>query len=146
MLVLGCDDAWPCVCSASYKNKENIDLTKVPGLARHENDVGSTEVQIARLSARVEQISNHLKANRKDFSGQRGLQLVLNQRRKLLQYLYKTDRWVLCWWTVSCAWLGRRQNKGAWYGLPPAVSRRLLLMVAPCVDTWKSVCMALVSC
>jgi small subunit ribosomal protein S15 len=56
--------------------------------------VGSTEVQIARLTARVEQISGHLKANRKDFSGQRGLQMVLNQRRKLLQYLYKRNRWV----------------------------------------------------
>lgn len=60
--------------------------------ARSESDVGSTEVQIARLTARVEQISSHLKQNRKDFSGQRGLQAVLAQRRKLLQYLYKSDR------------------------------------------------------
>lgn len=90
-------------CSASYKNKENIDLTKVPALAKHENDVGSTEVQVARLSARVEQISSHLKSNRKDFSGQRGLQQVLNQRRKLLQYLHKTDR---CAQDAVCAGVG----------------------------------------
>lgn len=83
-----------CCCSASYKNKENIDLSKVPTIARHENDVGSTEVQVTRLTARVQQISSHLKTNRKDFSGQRGLQQVLNQRKKLLQYLYKKDRWV----------------------------------------------------
>jgi small subunit ribosomal protein S15 len=83
------------VCSASYKNKENVNLSKVPAFAKHENDVGSTEVQVARLTARVEQISSHLKTNRKDFSGQRGLQQVLSQRRKLLQYLYKSNRWVV---------------------------------------------------
>lgn len=84
----------PChSCSASYKNKENVDLSKVANFARSESDVGSTEVQIARLSARVEQISAHLKSNRKDYSGQRGLQMVLNQRKKLLQYLYKRNRW-----------------------------------------------------
>lgn len=78
--------------SASYKNKENVDLTKVPAFAHHEKDVGSTEVQIARLTARVEQISGHLKTNRKDYSGQRGLQSVLNQRKTLLRYLYKKNR------------------------------------------------------
>jgi ribosomal protein S15 len=81
-------------CSASYKNKENVDLSKVPILARSESDVGSSEVQIARLSARVVQISLHLKTNRKDYSGQRGLQMVLAQRKKLLQYLYKSNRCV----------------------------------------------------
>lgn len=80
-------------CSASYKNKENVDLSKVPAFAQHEKDVGSTEVQIARLTARVEQISGHLKTNRKDYSGQRGLQQVLSQRKKLLQYLYRNNRW-----------------------------------------------------
>lgn len=100
-------------CSASYKNKENIDLTKVPSLARHENDVGSTEVQVARLTARVQQISSHLKSNRKDFSGQRGLQQVLNQRKKLLQYLYKKDRWAAGRWQG----VGPRQGTGAGHTL-----------------------------
>jgi ribosomal protein S15 len=84
----------PHCCSASYKNKENVDLSKVPTFARSESDVGSSEVQIARLTARVNQISAHLKTNRKDYSGQRGLQAVLAQRKKLLQYLYKSNRWV----------------------------------------------------
>lgn len=84
----------PHCCSASYKNKENVDLSKVPTFARSESDVGSSEVQIARLTARVNQISTHLKTNRKDYSGQRGLQMVLAQRKKLLQYLYKRNRWV----------------------------------------------------
>eukprot|EP00879_Flechtneria_rotunda_P002925 GHRR01003142.1.p3 GENE.GHRR01003142.1~~GHRR01003142.1.p3 ORF type:complete len:111 (+),score=34.18 GHRR01003142.1:152-484(+) len=79
------------VC-ASYRNKENIDLSKVTNFTKHEKDAGSTEVQIARLTARVEQISTHLKANRKDFSGKRGLEAVLSQRKRLMQYLYKADR------------------------------------------------------
>lgn len=80
-------------CSASYKNKENVDLSVVSRFAKHESDVGGTEVQIARLTARVKQIGDHLKSNRKDYSSERGLQAVLAQRKKLLQYLYRHDRW-----------------------------------------------------
>lgn len=54
--------------SASFKNKENVDLSKVAAYKQAENDTGSTQVQIARLSARVEQISKHLIANKKDNS------------------------------------------------------------------------------
>eukprot|EP00775_Hariotina_reticulata_P005249 gene5249-5484_t len=79
------------VC-ASFKNKENIDLSKVASFAQHGKDVGSVEVQIARLTARVEQISSHLRANRKDHSSKRGLEAVLSQRKSLMKYLYKADR------------------------------------------------------
>jgi ribosomal protein S15 len=79
-------------CSASYKNKENIDLSKVAAFAQHGSDVGSTAVQIARLSARVEQLTLHMQNNRKDFGSKRGLQAVLSQRKSLMQYLYRTDR------------------------------------------------------
>jgi ribosomal protein S15 len=82
-----------CVCSASYRNKENIDLSKVAAFAQHGSDVGGTAVQIARLSARVEQLTLHMQNNRKDFGSKRGLQAVLAQRRSLMQYLYRTDRW-----------------------------------------------------
>jgi small subunit ribosomal protein S15 len=68
------------------------DLSKVPQFARHANDCGSTEVQIARLSARVSQLTAHLQAHRKDFAATRGLMLVLGQRRRLLRYLFKQDR------------------------------------------------------
>lgn len=81
--------------SASFKNKENIDLARVSTYSHHEKDVGSTEVQIARLTARVQQISTHLKENRKDFSSKRGLEAVLSQRKSLMRYLYRTNRWVL---------------------------------------------------
>lgn len=50
------------------------------------------QVQIARLSARINQISTHLRVNRKDFSSKRGLEAVLSQRKRLLKYLYRTDR------------------------------------------------------
>lgn len=78
--------------SASFKNKENINLEAVPKFKTHDADAGSTQVQIARLTARIEQISTHLRANRKDFSSKRGLEQVLSQRKRLLKYLYRTDR------------------------------------------------------
>lgn len=86
---------WLCslfCCSASYKNKENIDLSKVPTYARASNDTGSPEYQVATLTARIEQISKHLANNRKDHAAKRGLVAILNQRKSLLQYLYRKDR------------------------------------------------------
>lgn len=78
--------------SASYRNKENIDLTRVAGFQRSPVDTGSPESQIARLSARVQQMSKHLIANRKDHGSKRGLERALAQRRSLMQYLYREDR------------------------------------------------------
>lgn len=71
---------------------ENIDLSKLPALQRHDADTGSSEVQVARLTARIEQISKHLSQNRKDFAARRGLEAILSQRKSLLQYLYRQDR------------------------------------------------------
>ena len=78
--------------SNSYKNLENINLSKLPQFAKHEKDTGSSEYQVARLTARVEQLSGHLQINKKDYAAKRGLQAILAQRRSLLQYLYRTDR------------------------------------------------------
>ena len=80
------------VCSNSYKNKENIDLTSVDSYKRHVTDTGSPEYQAARLTARIVQIAKHLKTNRDDFHSRRGLQLILAKRKSLLQYLYRVDR------------------------------------------------------
>ncbi len=49
-------------------------------------------MQVARLTARIEQISTHLRVNKKDYSSKRGLEAVLSQRKRLLRYLYRTDR------------------------------------------------------
>lgn len=59
--------------------------------ARSEADTGSTEVQIALLTARINNLSAHLTANKKDKHGQRGLQLLNGQRRRLLKYLERTN-------------------------------------------------------
>ncbi len=58
---------------------------------RHEGDVGSPEVQIAVLTARIKEITEHLKVNKHDFMARRGLLQMVGRRRKLLRYLEKTD-------------------------------------------------------
>lgn len=55
------------------------------------NDTGSTAVQVALLTARINNLSVHLGTNKKDKAGQRGLQLLNGQRRRLLKYLERTD-------------------------------------------------------
>lgn len=58
---------------------------------RSATDTGSTEVQVALLTARINNLSTHLQANKKDKHSQRGLQLLNGQRRRLLKYLERTD-------------------------------------------------------
>ena len=57
----------------------------------HDNDTGSPEVQIALLTERISQLTEHLKLHRKDFSSRRGLLKLVGQRRRLLDYLKDTD-------------------------------------------------------
>lgn len=55
--------------------------------ATHEGDTGSTEVQVAVLSARIKELTNHLKIHPKDKHSEHGLLQLVNRRRKLLKYL-----------------------------------------------------------
>ena len=57
----------------------------------HDKDPGSSEVQIALLSARIAHLTEHLKTHRKDFHSRRGLLMMAAKRRKLLDYLKRTD-------------------------------------------------------
>ena len=57
----------------------------------NENDTGSPEVQIALLTSRINNLTAHLKANKKDFHSRRGLQKMIGKRRNLLNYLQKVD-------------------------------------------------------
>ena len=57
----------------------------------HETDTGSPEVQIAILTARINELTEHLKVHHKDKHSQRGLLKMVGQRRKLLSYLQKKD-------------------------------------------------------
>jgi len=70
--------------------KEKVEeLTKEFG--KKENDTGSTETQIAVLTERIKNITSHLKNNKKDHSGRRGLVILVSKRRKLLNYLRRED-------------------------------------------------------
>jgi len=58
---------------------------------RHEGDTGSSDVQVAVLSKRIEQLTEHLKTHRKDHSSRYGLIKMVSQRRRLLDYLKQKD-------------------------------------------------------
>lgn len=58
---------------------------------RHEGDTGSPEVQIAILTERINQLTEHLKTHSKDFHSRRGLLQMVGQRRRLLNYLKGED-------------------------------------------------------
>ena len=59
--------------------------------AKHEGDPGSPEVQIALLTKRINDLTDHLKIHKKDHHSRRGLLKMVGQRRNLLNYLMKTD-------------------------------------------------------
>ena len=59
--------------------------------AKGTNDTGSPEVQIAILSERIKNLTEHLQSHEKDFHSRRGLLMLVNQRRSLLDYLRKKD-------------------------------------------------------
>ncbi len=58
---------------------------------RHENDTGSPEVQIAIMTGRIQQLTEHLRGNKHDESCRRGLLKLVGQRRRMLAYLRKSD-------------------------------------------------------
>lgn len=73
----------------SLEKQEKQDIIK--GYCRHPSDTGSPEVQIALLSGRIAYLTEHFKTHQKDHHSRLGLLKLVNQRRKLLQYLKRTD-------------------------------------------------------
>ncbi|MEW6170995.1 MAG: 30S ribosomal protein S15 [Candidatus Omnitrophota bacterium] len=71
---------------AKEKKQEAIGKFK-----RHSKDTGSTEVQIAVLTSRINQLTDHFKNHKKDFHSRRGLLMLVGKRRRLLTYLKKED-------------------------------------------------------
>ena len=59
---------------------------------RSDGDTGSAEIQVALLSARIKQLTGHFANHKKDHHSRRGLLQMVNQRRKLLDYLKKNDQ------------------------------------------------------
>lgn len=64
----------------------------VESYRRSPTDTGSPEVQVALLSARIDQLSEHFSGHKKDHHSRRGLLRMVNRRRKLLDYLKQTDQ------------------------------------------------------
>jgi len=69
--------------------KEKVDLIKK--YQSHKEDTGSTEVQIAILTKKISDLTKHLKEHKKDFDSRRGLLMMVGKRRRLLNYLKKSD-------------------------------------------------------
>ena len=63
----------------------------IKAYATHEGDTGSPEVQVAVLTTRINELTEHLKTHKKDHHSRRGLLKMVGQRRGLLDYLKKTD-------------------------------------------------------
>jgi small subunit ribosomal protein S15 len=59
--------------------------------AKHDGDTGSPEVQIALLTARINELTEHLREHKKDHHSRRGLLMMVGQRRRLLNYLRRHD-------------------------------------------------------
>ena len=58
----------------------------------HDSDTGSPEVQVALLSERISNLTDHLKTHAKDFHSRRGLLMLVGRRRRLLDYLKRKDQ------------------------------------------------------
>jgi small subunit ribosomal protein S15 len=63
----------------------------VVSFAQHEGDTGSPEVQIALLTERIRELTDHLRIHKKDHHSRRGLLMLVGQRRRQLAYLNKND-------------------------------------------------------
>ena len=59
--------------------------------AKHDGDTGSPEVQIALLTARINELTEHLRDHKKDHHSRRGLLMLVGRRRRFLNYLQKND-------------------------------------------------------
>ncbi|MFA7244201.1 MAG: 30S ribosomal protein S15 [Patescibacteria group bacterium] len=71
------------------KAGEKVDLIKK--YRSHKDDTGSVEVQVAVLTKKVSDLTKHLKEHKKDFDSRRGLLSMVGKRRRLLNYLKKSD-------------------------------------------------------
>ncbi|MBP7212068.1 30S ribosomal protein S15 [bacterium] len=73
--------------SINLKNKKEI----VSKYGKDEKDTGATAVQVAMMSKKISELTEHLKTNAKDFATKRGLLMLVGRRRRLLSYLKNQD-------------------------------------------------------
>lgn len=74
-------------CMITKENKTKA----IASVARNKSDVGSPEVQVAILTARIKEVTEHVKNNKHDFMAKRGLMQMVGKRKRLLRYLEETD-------------------------------------------------------
>jgi len=70
---------------------KNETASIVSKFGKNEKDTGASEVQIALLTERINQLTEHCKRFKKDKSGQRGLLILVGQRRRMLKYIQRTN-------------------------------------------------------
>ncbi len=69
----------------------NVKAKNIAEFRLHERDTGSADVQIALLTQRINRLTEHLQQNQRDHGSRRGLIMLVGQRRRLLDYLHRTD-------------------------------------------------------
>ena len=74
----------------ALSSDKKSDIVSIFG--RDSNDTGSTEVQVALLSAKINQLTDHFSNHKKDHHSRKGLLSMVNKRRKLLDYIKKKDQ------------------------------------------------------
>jgi len=79
---------WGIIVRMITKEKKAEAIAK---LARDKKDVGSPEVQVAILTERILEVTEHVKQNKHDFMARRGLMQMVGKRKRLLKYLERTD-------------------------------------------------------
>mgnify|MGYP001277085471 CR=1 FL=1 len=72
-------------------SEKKQELFKTHGIVKSATDTGSAESQIALFTFRINHLTEHLKKNKKDFSTERALTMLVGKRRRLLDYLIKKD-------------------------------------------------------
>jgi small subunit ribosomal protein S15 len=73
--------------TVAERTKQNV----IAEYQKHESDTGSAEVQVALLTARINELTTHLKTHRKDHASRLGLLKLVGQRRRLLRYIQNGD-------------------------------------------------------
>lgn len=71
---------------------KRVKTATIKDAARHDNDTGSPDVQVAMLTRRIDELTKHLKKNHKDNHSRRGLLQMVADRRSHLRYLEKNDK------------------------------------------------------
>jgi small subunit ribosomal protein S15 len=71
---------------------KRVKTTVIKNAARHEGDTGSAEVQVSILTRKIDELTAHLKKNKKDFHSRRGLLQMVADRRTHLRYLEKSNK------------------------------------------------------